>query len=291
MASSHFDELTKVLATSTSRRQTIRVLFASVLGSTLGFGGIGAAQAEGNCGGSPPTDDCGSDTDDFGIWDKIKDCVAGKSSCTAVEVDRSHKPPQWTLFQERLTNYTLFAGQRRKGIECHKIWQMGAPDYWEFAWNAAKKYLSSQVKRGKIGLAINSRAARTQCQLHIHVSCIQTDVRKQLDHYLAHKQIAQKPTDWKMQIQPLTYTVNGSTQTRNFRLLYLKGLDYMGQNLFKLLHDNVVAPNGEDMADQTLVVIEGPGGGFYILNSMPGLSGPAVGGTGFGEGLLDETCS
>src|SRR5690242_9390301 len=167
MASSHFDELTKILATSTSRRQTIRALFASVLEGTLSFGGIGAAQADGNCGGS--TDDCGSDTDDFSIWNKIKDCVAGKSSCTAVEVDRSHKPPQWVLFQEdNEPNYTLFAGQRIKGIECPKIRKMGAPNYWEFAWDAAKNHLQSQVKAGKIGLAINSRAARTECQLHIH---------------------------------------------------------------------------------------------------------------------------
>src|SRR5256885_2459926 len=102
MTSSNFDKLTKVLTTGTSRRQTIKVLFASALGSTLGFGGIGAVQAAGeDCGGSPDTDDCGAPTDNFGIWNKIKDCVDGKSSCTAVEVDHSHTPPQWVLYQER----------------------------------------------------------------------------------------------------------------------------------------------------------------------------------------------
>jgi len=289
MASSKFDELTKVLATSTSRRQTIKVLFASILGGTLGFGGIGAAQAEGNCDQSPSTDLCGNPTDNFGIWhDKIKGCVHSPGTCTG-EVDPSHIPPQWVLLHEdNKPNYTLFAGQRRKGIECPKILRMNAPNYWEFAWDAAKKHLKGQVKAGKIGLAINSRAARTECQLHIHVSCIQTGVRTQLDGYYKSGHIAPNPASWnsKKYVRPLKYTVNGSSQTRTFRLLYLKNLN---QNLFQLLFDNVVSPNSEDMAEQTLVVTERPGGGFYILNSMDPSS--SFVGTGFGEGLLDETCS
>lgn len=290
MTSSSFDELTKILATSTSRRQTIRALFASILGGTLGFGGMDTVQAEGDCDQSPPTDLCGNPNDNFGIWGKnVKNCVQGTGHCTAFKIDRSHTPPQWVLYHEdNKPNYTLFAGERRKGIECPKIWQMGAPNYWQFALNAGEKYLKHPHR---IGLAINSRAARTECQLHIHVSCIQTEVRKQLDHYFTHTKFALDPTGWKMKIQPLTYIVNGSSKKRNFRLLYLKNLDYMGQNLFRLLHNNVVAPNNEDMADQTLVVVERQAGGFYILNSMPGLSGPTIGGTGAGEELLDETCS
>ena len=282
MASSNFDKLTRILATSTSRRQTIRALFASVLGGALGFGGIGAAQADGNCGGS--TDDCGSDTDNFGIWNKIKDCVAGKSSCTAVEVDRSHKPPQWVLFQEKPTNYTLFAGQRRKGIECHKIWQMGAPNYWEFALNAGEKYLKHPYR---IGLAINSKAARTECQLHIHVSCIQTGVQKQLE--MNDKLVAQNPMDWKnpRHTLKLDYTAKGTPKMSHFRALYLKNLD---QNLFRLLRDHVVG-NDSEMQYQTLVVTVRPKGGFYVLNSTDYMHDKNFGGTGAGEELLDETCS
>ena len=46
MTFSKFDELTRVLATSTSRRQSIKILFASA-GGILAFGGFSAALAAG----------------------------------------------------------------------------------------------------------------------------------------------------------------------------------------------------------------------------------------------------
>ncbi|HEY4032384.1 MAG TPA: hypothetical protein VGL94_00280 [Ktedonobacteraceae bacterium] len=45
MASSNFDELTRALANSTSRRQTIKAIFASTLGGMLAFSGLGTALA------------------------------------------------------------------------------------------------------------------------------------------------------------------------------------------------------------------------------------------------------
>jgi len=45
MTSSNFDELTRALASSTSRRQTIKAIFASTLGGVLAFGGLGTALA------------------------------------------------------------------------------------------------------------------------------------------------------------------------------------------------------------------------------------------------------
>ena len=44
---SHFDELTKALATATSRRQALKTIAATALGSILGLGGISTAFA--NC--------------------------------------------------------------------------------------------------------------------------------------------------------------------------------------------------------------------------------------------------
>jgi hypothetical protein len=45
MDSSRFDELTKALATATSRRQALKTIAATTLGSILGLGGIGTALA------------------------------------------------------------------------------------------------------------------------------------------------------------------------------------------------------------------------------------------------------
>jgi len=50
MASNKFDELTRALATSTSRRETIKAVFVGALGSMLGLGGLGTALARANCG-------------------------------------------------------------------------------------------------------------------------------------------------------------------------------------------------------------------------------------------------
>jgi hypothetical protein len=69
MASSKFDELTRALATSTSRRQTLKTICASVLGGALAFGGLGTAlAAKGGC-------KCTTDAD----CDPPK--VAQKSAC------------------------------------------------------------------------------------------------------------------------------------------------------------------------------------------------------------------
>jgi CDP-diacylglycerol pyrophosphatase len=295
MASSNFDELTKALATGTSRRQTIKVIFTSILGGMLGFGSIDTAQAvdRRRVGALPckTTSLCGSVSDDDPTWKhvqkRISDCkMYGGNYCDGVDTSKY----QWVVGQDSSTNYTLFAGERVTGIECPNIWNMRFPDYWEFAWNAAKTYLPSQVRNGQIGLAINSKMARNRCQLHIHVSCIQAGVRTQLDHYYAHNQVALNPASWKGQIQSLEYKVGTDTKKHNFRLLYLKDLGYKSQNLFQLLRNNVVE-HDNDMQYQTLIAIEGPKNGFYILNSMDHDHDPSFNGTGAGEELLNEKCS
>ena len=49
MEPSRFDELTKALATSTSRRQALKTIAATTLGGLLGLGGIGTAFAKPKC--------------------------------------------------------------------------------------------------------------------------------------------------------------------------------------------------------------------------------------------------
>ena len=49
MDSRKFDELTKILATNTSRRQALKTILASVVGGALGLSGINAALAEPGC--------------------------------------------------------------------------------------------------------------------------------------------------------------------------------------------------------------------------------------------------
>jgi hypothetical protein len=53
MASNKFDELTRALASSTSRRQTIKAILASALGGALAFGSLGTALAKCGAKGDP----------------------------------------------------------------------------------------------------------------------------------------------------------------------------------------------------------------------------------------------
>jgi CDP-diacylglycerol pyrophosphatase len=159
--SGKFDELTRALATSTSRRGTIKVLFTSVLGGALGFGGIGITQAvvvdpykaikTDQCTGT-----CGSTSDKDPLWCIAYRCIHGKRKCFKID-----SAGEWVLTHPGGNNYTLIAGHRVTGIECHKIWDSAHPDYWEFAWQAAQKHLLPHHL--DVGMAINSAHARNYC--------------------------------------------------------------------------------------------------------------------------------
>lgn len=49
MDPTQFDDLTKMLASSTSRRQALKTIAATTLGGLLGLGGIGTAFAKSKC--------------------------------------------------------------------------------------------------------------------------------------------------------------------------------------------------------------------------------------------------
>ena len=281
MDSSKLDELPRALATSTSRRGTIKVLFTSVLGGALGLGGIGITQAAlvDPCKkiiGDQCTGICGSTNDKDPLWCIAQRCIHGKRKC--FEVDPGG---EWVLNRPGSNNYTLIAGQRVTGIECHKIWDSTTPDYWEFAWQAAQRHLLP--KHLPVGMAINAANARNYCQLHIHISCIQTGVLNTLT--ANDSTVPTNPSNWTHTI----LTLGTPPNQYQYRVLHLNTLQPGGKNLFQLLKD-IVGPSA--MRYQTLVVVARPkslGGGFYILNSAthdPNLPN----GNGHGEVLLNETC-
>ena len=58
MDPSKFDDMTKAMATSTSRRQALKTIAATTLGGILGLGGIGTAFAKPTC--KPNGHGCGT---------------------------------------------------------------------------------------------------------------------------------------------------------------------------------------------------------------------------------------
>ena len=67
------------------------------------------------------------------------------------------------------------------GVEDPSLQASDAPNYFEDAWNAHRLLqdaLQKPVARDEIVLAVNSRQARTQDQLHIHIGCLTAAARQ-----------------------------------------------------------------------------------------------------------------
>jgi CDP-diacylglycerol pyrophosphatase len=143
--------------------------------------------------------------------------------------------------------------------------------YWEYAWGEATNpahpgYVPASAGY-QLALGVNSKAARTQDQLHIHLATVRSDiVQNHLDNQ-AH--IATTPAAWKDAIVPVPgrNPNTGVAQTNNYRALRVNTLS--GKELFKLLYENVVTAKSEDMVQQAMVVTRSTkaGGGYFVLNT------------------------
>ncbi|MDH2069339.1 CDP-diacylglycerol diphosphatase [Pantoea sp. GD03673] len=80
--------------------------------------------------------------------------------------------------------YLLIPLDRITGIESPRLLQPGTPNYFALAWherNLLAQRRGSPIDDRVLSLAINAQYGRTQNQLHIHLSCLRSDVRQQLD--------------------------------------------------------------------------------------------------------------
>lgn len=79
--------------------------------------------------------------------------------------------------------FLLIPTRRSSGIDDPALLQPGAPPYWSDAWDArhfVDALHGKPVPRDRLSLAINSAIARSQDQLHIHLSCVREDLRARL---------------------------------------------------------------------------------------------------------------
>ena len=169
-------------------------------------------------------------------------------------------------------HYLLIPTETISGIESPEVRAPGAPNYFGAAWDARKVLdgvIGAPLPQDAIGLAVNHVHARSQDQLHIHMSCVKRSVHDEL--YAAADHIT---SEWS------SVTIGGV----DYSALRVMGKKLGKANPFELLADRLPGAS-EAMGDFTLFVAgmkfkRGPG--FVVL------AGHAVPGA---ELMLDSTCA
>jgi CDP-diacylglycerol pyrophosphatase len=161
---------------------------------------------------------------------------------------------------------------RVAGVESPSLLRKDAPNYWADAWSERHWVEAAAGRRlawSDIGMAINSRAGRSQDQLHIHVDCVQPRLKPEL------ARAARGRKGWfEIDLRPWSGRYHA-------RRLGAKKLD---RNIFRMVALEI--PRASDnMAGETIAVIgldEPPAGrGFRLVAANDG---------GHAEELLDHRC-
>ena len=122
------------------------------------------------------------------LWHLVHDqCVPhamahdGPGPCAEVslapDADSGH-----VLLKDRrgVLQFLLIPTRRTPGLDDPRLVEPGAPPWWAHAWRA-RHWLDERhgrpLPREDVVLAINSAWARSQDQLHIHLSCIRPDLK------------------------------------------------------------------------------------------------------------------
>jgi CDP-diacylglycerol pyrophosphatase len=212
------------------------------------------------------------------LWDIVNgQCVVNQQEhgdpapCALVD-----RPGGYAVLKDLVgtTQFLLIPTDRVDGIESPQILAPAAPNYLADAWRArsfVEKRAGRAVPRDWMSLAVNSAAARSQNQLHVHIDCVRSDVREAL---AAHADDV-GPT-WA----PFPVPLAGQW----YRAMAVGEADFNGQNPFRLLADGL--PAGAETGAQTLVVV-----GMTGVDGQDGfvmLAGSADTGSGHGEDLQDH---
>lgn len=156
--------------------------------------------------------------------------------------------------------YLLMPGYRINGIESPLLTEPGTANFFWQAWQA-RSFMSEKYGRPipeqAVSLAINSRIGRTQNHLHIHISCLRADVRKQLD-----KAIAKIGTRW----QPLP----GGLRGHEYLARRVSESELAQRSPFMILAEEVPEA-GEHMGRYALAVARQRDGSFVLLATQRNL--------------------
>jgi CDP-diacylglycerol pyrophosphatase len=217
------------------------------------------------------------------LWRIVHDaCVPGvKDGDEANQCEYLDPEKQYVIFKDmkgRL-QYLLIPTDRITGIESPDILAPNAPNYWQKAWSARtflEKRAGKTLPRDEIAMAINSVLARSQNQLHIHIDCVRTDVRRAL-------------AENEPNIGSAWSSITAPPRGHPYLAMKIEADELGTLNPFKLVAG--IPSASADMGNQTIAVVgahfsDGKDG-FYLLTDHADLS---KGDLASGEELLDHNC-
>jgi CDP-diacylglycerol pyrophosphatase len=169
---------------------------------------------------------------------------------------------------EKPQAYLLIPVEPVTGVDDDKIFSPPVVDLWSSAWLWSEKYPGKPA--ALTGLAVNSVLARSENQLHIHISCILPDVTKTLWKKRI-SQDANRPTLLKL----------GPNHTP-YRVVAVPTLDSLNSP-FAIARTMAQATKTE-MKDHGIAAVQGKKSrGYYVLDTTEGRGGA--------EELLDQSCA
>jgi CDP-diacylglycerol pyrophosphatase len=180
------------------------------------------------------------------------------------------------------THIVVTPTTRISGIESPELQAPDALNYVKDAWDA-RHYVAERVGRplawDDLGVAVNSLSGRSQDQLHIHVDCIQPDVRERLRESARHVNAG----NWVRLTAPI--------QGERYWAIFLDSLDLANMNVFKLANSGLHLKPGEqaNLSVALIGALKSDGQrGFFLLAD---LSSPRQSHSGHAEYLLDHSCT
>jgi CDP-diacylglycerol pyrophosphatase len=124
------------------------------------------------------------------LWKVVQTCVANHALTGAafpcLKVDLSAGAERgYVVLRPPLMKPDIILTPTRKivGVEDPSLQALGAPNYFEDAWNARAFLTKAHRKplgRADVALAVNSRVTRSQDQLHIHIGCLASRAKRKL---------------------------------------------------------------------------------------------------------------
>jgi CDP-diacylglycerol pyrophosphatase len=191
----------------------------------------------------------------------VPDLVSNADPAPCVTVDLSAGPERGYAIvkdSEGPRQFLLIPTARIAGMESPALLDPATPNYFALAWRVrsfTEAAAGGALPRDWVSLAVNSAAARTQDQLHIHIDCLRADV---------HDTVARHADAVGPNWTPFPVPLAGE----NYNALAVDGEDLDSDNPFLMLAAGLPGARA-DMGSHTLVVVgtdrAGTGPGFLIL--------------------------